>query len=202
MTLKQPPPKKQRGRMVSFIIGLLLGLALAATAALYVSGMTNMFKDKVPQRTPEQNAAEIEKNKSWNPNGSLHGRNPAPQPSSSASNASKEDKPTREARNPADILNDQNDPSNAQGAASKPVVETFKSYFVQTGAYSNADEAEEQVAQLALKGLSAKIAERMQNGQTLYRVRLGPFTTEKEATQTQEDLDAQGFSNTLVRIKK
>ena len=37
----------------------------------------------MPQRTPEQDAAEQEKNKNWDPNASLYGKNPA-KPASAA----------------------------------------------------------------------------------------------------------------------
>ena len=75
----------QRGGFaVGLIIGLLIGLALALGVALYVTKVPIPFVNKVPQRTAGQDAAEAEKNKNWDPNSPLYGKNPA-RPSTSAS---------------------------------------------------------------------------------------------------------------------
>ena len=51
----------QRGGFaLGLIVGLLLGLALALGVALYVTKVPVPFLNKVPQRTAEQDAAEIE----------------------------------------------------------------------------------------------------------------------------------------------
>ena len=68
----------QRGGFaVGLIVGLLVGLALALGVALYVTKVPVPFVNKVPQRTAEQDAAELEKNKNWDPNSPLYGKNPA-----------------------------------------------------------------------------------------------------------------------------
>ena len=84
--------KKQRrsfagqrgGFAVGLIIGLLIGLALALGVALYVTKVPIPFVNKVPQRTADQDAAETEKNKTWDPNSPLYGKNPA-KPNNAAS---------------------------------------------------------------------------------------------------------------------
>jgi cell division protein FtsN len=69
---------KQRGGFaIGLIIGLLIGLALALGVALYVTKVPIPFVNKVPQRTSDQDAAEIQKNKNWDPNSPLYGKNPA-----------------------------------------------------------------------------------------------------------------------------
>ena len=68
----------QRGGFaVGLIIGLLIGLALALGVALYVTKVPVPFVNKVPQRTADQDAAETQKNKNWDPNSPLYGKNPA-----------------------------------------------------------------------------------------------------------------------------
>ena len=68
----------QRGGFaVGLVIGLLIGLALALGVALYVTKVPIPFVNKVPQRTPEQDAAELEKTRNWDPNSPLYGKNPA-----------------------------------------------------------------------------------------------------------------------------
>lgn len=68
----------QRGGFIlGMIVGLLIGLALALGVAIYITKVPLPFIDKVPQRTPEQDAAEAEHNKNWDPNSPLYGKNPA-----------------------------------------------------------------------------------------------------------------------------
>ena len=75
-------------------------------------------------------------------------------------------------------------------------------YFVQTGAYTRSDDAEQQRARLALMGMAAKITEREQAGRTVYRVRLGPFDNRDEAEGTQGRLAAGGVEANLVRVER
>ena len=65
----------QRGGFaIGLIVGLLVGLAMALGVALYVTKVPVPFVNKVPQRTAEQDAAEAERNKNWDPNAPLAGR--------------------------------------------------------------------------------------------------------------------------------
>lgn len=84
---KDRRPAQQRGGFaVGLIIGLLIGLALALGVALYVTKVPIPFVNKVPQRNAGQDAAEAEKNKNWDPNSPLYGKNPA-KPNAVASGA-------------------------------------------------------------------------------------------------------------------
>ncbi len=70
--------KFQRGGFVmGMIVGLMVGLAIALGVALYVTKVPVPFINKVPQRTAEQDAAEQERNRNWDPNNPLYGKNPA-----------------------------------------------------------------------------------------------------------------------------
>ena len=68
--------QQPRGFVMGLIVGLLLGLALALGVALYVNKVPAPFVNKVPHRTAEQDAAEAEKNKNWDPNAPLAGKTP------------------------------------------------------------------------------------------------------------------------------
>ena len=200
------PSRQTGGFLTGMIVGLLIGLALALGVALYVTKVPVPFLDKVPQRTPEQDAAEQEKNKNWDPNAPLAGKNPA-RPVVPAPASSVPDPAPASARDPAAILADRPagaaaNATNASGALStRPGDEAF-SYFVQTGAYASADDAESQRGKLALLGYAARISEREQSGRTVYRVRLGPFEEKGEADTTKEKLMAAGFEAALVRAPK
>lgn len=76
--------RQQRGiGVLGFIVGLVVGIALALLIAVYVKKMPTPFTDKNAMRTAEQQAAETEKNRGWNPNATLGGgARPAPQAAS------------------------------------------------------------------------------------------------------------------------
>lgn len=201
--------RQSGGFLTGLIVGLLIGLALALSLALYVTKVPVPFLDKVPQRSPEQDAAEREKNKNWDPNAPLAGKNPArpvtPEPA--ASGAPEPAGNGGSARDPAAILADRpagasTTPASAAAPLStRPGDEAF-SYFVQTGAYASADDAESQRGKLALLGYAARISEREQSGRTVHRVRIGPFEDKGEADTTKEKLVAAGFEAALVRALK
>ena len=94
------PAKGQRGGFfLGMIVGLLLGLALALGVALYVTKVPVPFVNKVPQRSAEQDAAESERNRNWDPNAPLSGKrggaaasgtvSPAPAPAPSCPSAAR-----------------------------------------------------------------------------------------------------------------
>ena len=191
------------GFVLGLVVGLLIGLALALGVALYVTKVPVPFLDKVPHRTPEQDAAEQEKNKNWDPNAPLAGKNPA---RPSAPPPAPAPAPTA-TRDPAAILADRPvGASTTAGNASAPLstsagADAF-SYFVQTGAYSSADDAETQRGKLALLGFEPRISEREQSGRTVHRVRVGPFEEKGEADDIKEKLTAAGFEAALVPAPK
>ena len=211
--------KSQRGGFfLGMIVGLLVGLALALGVALYIAKVPLPFIDKVPQRTAEQDAAEAEKNKNWDPNNPLYGKNPAkPRPvqveaaassgaaaasvpeavlagSAPAAKASAPAASSTSGRNPAAIL--------AGEAVSSPAGADALSYQVQAGAYGSQTEAEQQRAKLAIMGLEAHLQEREVNGRTMYRVRLGPFAQREQAEDVRVKLQAAGIESALVRVQK
>jgi len=219
---------KQRGGFaVGLIVGLLIGLALALGVALYIAKVPSPFHDKVPHRTPEQEAAEAEKMRNWDPNAGLAGKagaasrpgaSPAPVPAPApVALPGSDGKPVRQGttaepvtpppastksnRDAAAILAGEPVPGTKPPAVPRPGGDPFL-YFVQVGAYSSADDAEQQRAKLALQGFGAKISERDQGGRIIHRVRLGPFDSQSEAATQQERLKAGGVDAALVRQER
>ncbi len=219
--------EKQRGGFaMGLVFGLLVGLALALGVALYVTKVPVPFVNKVPQRTAEQDAAEVEKNKNWDPNSPLYGKNPAKpgtpvnaasggvtqaptviaRPASGAAAAQGTTPPKSNAsistRDPSAILGDRPAAaSSAQATSTKPGADPFI-YFVQAGAYGRTEDADQQRAKLAMQGFTAKVTEREQAGRTVYRVRVGPFDKKDEADAAKEKLDGAGVESALVRVQK
>ena len=66
------------GFALGLVVGLLMGLALALGVALYITKAPVPFLNKVPQRTVEQDKAEAERNKNWDPNAPLAPKLPRP----------------------------------------------------------------------------------------------------------------------------
>lgn len=214
--------KSQRGGFfVGMIVGLLAGLALALAVALYVTKVPVPFVNKVPQRTAEQDAAEAEKNKNWDPNAPLAGKTPAKpasaaQPAAStppAATAGTKPAPpfapaaggnntATSTKDPAAILGDKPAATATTTTAAAATSDAFV-YFVQAGAFARTEEAEQQRAKLAMLGLEARITERDQAGKTVYRVRVGPYEKRADAEAVKEKLDTSGAGDSaLVRVQK
>jgi cell division protein FtsN len=203
----------QRGGFVmGLIVGLLVGLALALAVALYVTKAPVPFVNKVQQRTPEQDAAEVERNKNWDPNGPLgtkpsaRASAPAPAPPTPPAVATKPataTEPTKSTRDPAAILSGKEQPPPIAIApqSTKPGLDPFI-YFVQVGAFSKPEDAEQQRAKLAMLGYTAKVTEREQSGRMMYRVRLGPYQQRDEAESAQAKLQSGGETAALVRVER
>jgi cell division protein FtsN len=189
----------QRGGFaIGLIVGLLLGLTLALGVALYVT--------KVPVPTADQDAAETERNKNWDPNAPLANK-PAlkPAPASAAATAA----PSATRAQPATPATPMTPAavavkpaaSTAVAKSTKPGTDAFI-YFVQVGAYARREDAEQQHARIGLLGMPAKVSEREQSGRTVYRVRLGPFDRKEEADAVQERLTGNGVEAALVRVER
>ena len=197
--------KAQRGGfLVGLVIGLLIGLAVALGVALYVTKVPVPFINKVPQRTADQDAAEAQRNKTWDPNAGLAtkpaARPAAPGGSTSPSPSTPHAAPAAPAA-PAVAAVPAAPATPAVRAASKPGASALI-YFAQAGAFTRSDDAEAQRANLALLGLDAKLSEREQAGRTVYRVRVGPFEGRAQADAAIEKLQAAGVESALVRVER
>lgn len=227
---KAKPKGKQRGGFaMGLIVGLLVGIAVSLGVALYIAKIPVPFVNKVPSRTAEQDAAEAEKNRNWDPNAPLAGKNP-PRPQNAASGvvtmtpqgqaapptvavvppSTPASKAPVSTRDPAAILGDKPErPERPLASDTPPPVVASRSpandpfsYLVQAGAYGKQDDAEQQRAKLALMGLDAKVTEREQAGRTVYRVRVGPYENRQDADAAKNKLDASGIEAALVRVQK
>lgn len=203
------------GTFLGLVIGLVIGLAIALGVAMYVTKVSTPFSSKNMPRTPEQDSAEAEKNKDWNPNTILQPKAPAATPEAPATdNAGKDssggpaavskppvDKPPAVNADPlGDLAKSKgalSTPTSASGQGSDPF-----SYFVQVGAFRTPAEAEAQRAKLTLIGLDAKVSEREQGGRTVYRVRIGPVDDKDAAERLKSRVDSNGMETALVRVQK
>jgi cell division protein FtsN len=188
----------QRGNtFVGFILGLVVGLTVALVVAIYVTKVPIPFLNKGLSRNAEQDAAEEKKNKDWDPNAPLYGKNPA------ANAPAKTDEPAPKAAvpPPAPAPSAAGEDPLGDLAASKARGDEFQ-YFIQVGAFHSTEDAEGQRAKLALGGYDPKISERDQAGKMVYRVRLGPFDSKSEAEQIQAKLKSIKFESALIRVQR
>jgi cell division protein FtsN len=213
--------KKQQkgGTIIGFIVGVIVGLGAALAVAVYVTKVPVPFLNKGGGRGVDMDAAESQKNKNWDPNSPLYGRNPArppapvvaapasaPTPAAApevraAASASKPaaSKPETKAETKpgADPLGD----LAVAKAAATGNVDPFD-YFVQAGAFRTQPDADAQRAKLAMLGWEARVSEREQNGRAVFRVRVGPFTKRDDAERIKEKLDGAGVDSALVRVQR
>ncbi len=224
--------KQRGGTLLGVILGALLGLGAALAVAVYVTKVPVPFLNKSQPRSAESDVQEAQKNKNWDPNAPLAGKNPA-RPAAAASVPAETDpsagavpaagnagaaKPAAVATAPAtpaapakpavssDPLGDLAK-ARAKAKSDAPPAPVASgadpfSYFIQVGAFRTPDDAEQQRAKLSLMGYQAKVSEREQYGRTVYRVRLGPFDRKDEADKTKEKLEGNAIETALVRVQR
>ena len=224
--------QQRGGTLVGFIIGVLVGLGAALAVAVYVTKVPVPFLNKGESRSAEQDAAENKKNKDWDPNAPLYGKNPAKpaqpavsEPLAAASGAASAPPlpatptstpavlpglPAKVEAKPAASADPLGDLAKARTTTAAPVAAAAVagvaaepfSYFVQVGAFRTLEDAESQRARLSLGGIETRGSEREQSGRTVYRVRVGPFDKREEAERAKEKLDASGLETALVRVQR
>ena len=187
----------QRGNtLVGFILGLIVGLTVALGVAVYVTKVPIPFLNKGLTRNADQDAAEEKKNKDWDPNAPLYGKNPAPVTPSEIA------KPAKPGEAPAPVApSTSEDPLGDLAASKAQQVDAFQ-YFVQVGAFLSSAEADSQRIKLSLAGFEPLITQRDQDGKVIYRVRVGPYDSKTQAEQTQSQLKSNKFESALIRVQR
>lgn len=224
--------KKQQqrgGTAVGLIVGMIIGLGAALGVAVYVTKVPVPFLNKGSSRGSDQD--EAQRNKNWDPNSPLYGKNPA-RPSAPAAAgadpaaatpatgsvtappvASAAPAPRGAASKPATSADPLGDLAKARSAASPSAAATAAApaaagaadpfdYFVQAGAFRTQADADAQRAKMAMLGWEARTSEREQNGRTVYRVRVGPFAKRDDAESLKDKLDGAGVESALVRVQR
>jgi cell division protein FtsN len=231
-SLSLPSPNAQRGgTFLGIVIGLMVGLGAALAVALYVTKVPTPFTNKgATKSTAEQDAQESQKNKNWDPNAPLYGKNPAKpaasgtvgtsaatdgvlppvaaasaaKPAASAPKAAASAPKTTAtaAKSSADPLGDLAKAKTSGTTTTTTAGADPFAYFVQAGAFRTSEDAEAQKAKLSMAGFQANITEREQSGRTVYRVRVGPMDKKDDADKAKEKLDGAGFETAIVRVQR
>ena len=193
------PPRKGSSLLIGILVGMVLGLAVAAGVAWYILKTPNPFVNKEP-REAVRLAPDAAKT--------------APPPASEAAAASGvgESKPRfefykvltdkQDATLPVQKGSDkpaavENKPVPAQAAEKAAAKET---YFLQAGAFSSADDADKLKAKLAMMGMEASIQTvTIPDRGVWHRVRLGPYKGADEMNKTLAVLKQNGVEATPTR---
>ncbi|RCS57095.1 SPOR domain-containing protein [Parvibium lacunae] len=182
---------QQGSTLTGFIFGLVLGLAIAVVVAFYINKGANPFTapaiPKAAEPANRNKTANGETDELPDPNAPLLARTAKPQTAEAPALG------TEKAPPPS--------PSNQRtsGTTTEKPAEIAATIFVQAGAFSTQQEADNQRAKLAFAGFEAKVYKADVGGKPMHRVRLGPFTREEEANQLRIKLLEAGLESTIVR---
>ncbi len=209
------------GTFLGFIMGLVLGLGLSLAVAIYVTKVPTPFSNKNQPRSSDQDSAESQKNKDWNPNSVFQPKAPAEVPAAPGADATPKPVDTPSVKAPGEVMKaDPAKPDSRPAVTADPLGDLAKAksglstpatgstagdpfdYVIQVGAFRSNADADAQKAKLALMGLDAKVSERDQGGRTVYRVRLGPYADKAAAEKVRARLEGSGIENTLVRVQR
>jgi len=181
------------GTILGFILGLGVGLGVAFVIAFYLSKNT-------PQERPGVRA----------PNLPLTIKSgPAPAEGEAAAPAEPLDlnKPLqgKSAAPAADTSDPIADLANGKKPAEAPPAPVAKSdaiYFLQVGAFNKRADADAQKASLAIQGIQSQLSEITSEGNTLWRVRVGPFNSVEESNPVRDKLNSMGIKPNVIKSSK
>lgn len=177
------------GTILGFVLGLGAGLGIALAIAFYLSKNT-------PQERPGVRA----------PNLPMTIKPSAPADSESAPEPVDLNKPLQgKSAAPAsadpigDLVNSKKSADNTP-VTTAPKGESI--YFLQTGAFAKRADADAQKANLAIQGIQTQLSEVTADGNTLWRVRSGPYNSVEESNPAKEKLNSMGIKPTLIKASK
>ena len=183
-TRTRPVERKKAGSLFSGImIGVIVGLAVAAGVALWVD-RSNPFKtrDTTSATPPSSKSAK-----------------PAPVAPNAAPPATDSEKPRFDFYK---ILPGNETPMTEQDLHQRPTPAAGEQYFLQAGAFPNSADADNLKARLALLGFEAAIQTAELPGKGLWhRVRLGPYTSLDELNKVRAALVQNEIKAQLVKVK-
>jgi cell division protein FtsN len=181
------------GTILGFILGLGVGLGIAFVIAFYLSKNTpqerpGMRAPSLPLIIkPSTATAEGEAGAPAEPidlNKPLQGKSPAPASTDPI----------------GDLVNGKKTADKPVDAA--PGSKSDAIYFLQVGAFTKRADADAQKANLAIQGIQAQLSEVTSDGNTLWRVRIGPYNSVDESNSVRDKLSGIGLKPTLIKSSK
>ena len=187
------------GTILGFILGLGVGLGIAFVIAFYLSKNTPQERPGMrapslpltikPAPTPAEGetavpAEPVDLNKP------LQGKTPAPTAAPASADPI------------GDLVNGKKSGDKPADASPTPQAKSDSIYFLQVGAFTKRADADAQKANLAIQGIQAQLSEVTSDGNTLWRVRLGPYNSVEESNVVRDKLSGMGIKPTLIKSSK
>ncbi|WP_353202263.1 SPOR domain-containing protein [Polynucleobacter sp.] len=180
------------GTILGFILGLGVGLGIAFVIAFYLSKNT-------PQERPGMRA----------PNLPLNIIKPAPPPAEGETTIPTEpidlNKPLQgksSTNSGPDTISDLLNSKKSAETSSAPAGKSDAQYYLQIGAFVKRADADAQKATLAMQGIQVLLSEVTSEGNTLWRVRIGPYGSSEETNSMRDKLNGMGIKPTLIKSSK
>ena len=178
---------RQRGSvLIGFVAGVVVGLLIAVAVALYLTNAPIPFVNKVQR--PTENVQPGADGKLPDPNKPLYGAPTTPPPP-----VAQPELPKIESA--ADVK------AAAEKAAREAATDDGSRYVLQAGAFKTPEDADGMRARLAMLGLDARVYPVEQGGNTLYRVRLGPYGTIDDINRIRKTLATNSIEAQVIRLK-
>lgn len=188
---------------MKFLLGLLLGIGIAAGVVLYINNKTTISQFMPTSPTQSSNSQDSSnKANASNPIILAPSTKTMQQASevTTQQNAPEAENTEKQSYDFYDVLEGKKSLNESgQQAAPKKVVENSK-IFLQVGAYSNSDEANNMKARLILMDIDSKIISADANGKILNKVIVGPFPSAEDARKAQSAMQEQGISAIITNI--
>ncbi|HEU0220446.1 MAG TPA: SPOR domain-containing protein [Gallionella sp.] len=198
------PRKSGNPLLTGILIGMIIGVGMAAGLAWYIMKSPSPFMQKEPviAKPPAEVAKPMAPTGTAAPNA----------PSATAASGVVDGKPRFEFYK---VLTDKQDaavaapakpadkpqPAKPQTTDNKPVAAN-EPYFLQAGSFSNADDAEKLKAKLALLGIEASIqTATIPDKGVWHRVRMGPYKNTDEMNHARGLLKQNGVDATPIRAQ-
>jgi cell division protein FtsN len=178
---------EQGNILIGMVIGLVIGLGVALATAYFI-------EKNPPVEKPNVRAPEIPLTPKINQDGSV--TNEAQDPNVPMQGKQKTvEAPSDTSATPTAV---DNPPPAAPVADTKPT----STYYIQVGAFNDKSSADANKAQLAMQGMQAKVSETKKDDQTVWRVRLGPFSSLQDMENDKNNLDNAGISYSVIKVNK
>ena len=179
------------GTILGFILGLGAGLGIAFVIAFYLSKNT-------PQERPGVRAPSLPL--TIKPSGTpAEGEAAAPVEQLDLNKPLQGKAPAAAAADPIGDLVNSKKPAETTPA---PAAKSDAIYFLQVGAFVKRSDADAQKANLAMQGIQAQLSESAVDGNSVWRVRIGPFGSIEDTTSVRSKLTILGIKPTVIRVNR
>lgn len=177
---------------IGILIGLVLGLAIALGVAWYINKLPNPFREKPQISLPSKVAPPVEPVKEA-----------ALTPKITESPSAVADKSKLTAQELLTKGEGATAAAEKTATDSKSTPAARESFFLQTGSFQSAPDADNLKARLALLGLEAAIQTRtLPEKGVWHRVRLGPYADIEELNRVRGVLKQNDIETALVKVRE